>query len=120
MALNRIDPHQLVPQPGVERFRETVRRDQAEHPTGDDSNRTGAGRSELQDRAEISETAHKLMQIRGDVESGRESLAALPEVRNDKLAAAKERLARGYYHSASVAGDVAAKLNRTFDAIDGL
>jgi hypothetical protein len=121
MTLNRIDPNSLVSQTGLERFQEAQRRDGSDQKKDNAlTPPAGGGRVEQQDRAEISDTARRLMEIRQTVESGRDAMAVLPEVRDSKLAEARERLAKGYYHSAEVTNDVAEKLNKTFDAIDGL
>ena len=60
------------------------------------------------------------MEIRQTVELGRDAMEALPDVRDNKLAEARERLAKGYYNSVEVTNDMAAKLNKTFDAMDEL
>ena len=54
------------------------------------------------DRAEISETGKRLVELRQTVEVGRVALAALPEIREDKVAAARERLESGYYDNDAV------------------
>jgi hypothetical protein len=69
------------------------------------------GPSRTLDKADISSKAHQLNELRNAVDSGREALAQLPEVRSDRVAAVKERLNRGYYNSLEVRTQVAAKLN---------
>ena len=120
MTLNRIDHSNLVSQACVERFKEAAGRDQM-NPQGDVRDAASeAGRPERQDRAEISETARRLMEIQQTIESGRDALEALPDVRDNKMAAARERLTKGFYNSVEVTNDMAEKLNKTFDAIDEL
>jgi len=120
MTLNRIANSNLVSQAGVERFKEAVQRDQADQKNDSLKKAPGAARPDLQDRAEISETARRLMDIRQTMESGLDAMEALPEVRDNKVAEARQRLAKGFYHSVQVTNEVAEKLNRTFDAIDEL
>ena len=120
MTLNRIDHSNLISQAGVERFKEAARRHQT-NPQGDGRSTTSeAVRPELQDRAEISETARRLMEIRQTGDWGRDAMEALPDVRDNKLAEARERLAKGYYNSVEVTNDMAAKLKKTFSAMDEL
>ena len=64
------------------------------------------------DRAEISDTAHQLVDLRAAVDVGRISLEAIPDVREDKVAEAKKRLEQGYYNSQVVKDEVAGTLPR--------
>jgi hypothetical protein len=120
MTLNRIDHAGLAGRQALERFQETSRQDRPRPGSAGADAAPDAARPEQSDRAEISETARRLMEIRKDVDVGREALDNLPEVRDARVAEAKERLARGYYHSAAVTEDVAAKVGRTIEAIDEL
>lgn len=120
MTLNRIDHSNLISQAGLERFKEAQRRDGTGQKNNEPTPAAGAVRSDRQDTAEISDTARRLMEIRQALDSGREAVETLPDLRDRKVAEAKARLVKGYYHSAEVTNDVAEKLNRTFDAIDEL
>lgn len=59
------------------------------------------------DTAEISATAHRLMELRQAVDRGRVALSGLPDIREDKVAAARERLKSDYYQSRAVRDQVA-------------
>ncbi len=72
------------------------------------------------DKAEISATAHRLMDLRQAVDTGRTAIAGLPELRENKLAEARERLASGYYQSDEVQEELAAKLDGVFRKMDAL
>ncbi len=72
------------------------------------------------DRAEISDTAHQLMDLRAAVDVGRMSLDNIPDVREDKVAEAKKRLEQGYYNSSVVKDEVAASLASLFGKMDEL
>ena len=67
-------------------------------------------RGRLATRLEISEAARRLVDLKLAVDSGREALTALPDVRPEKVAAARERLATGFYHSVEVRQAVAGRL----------
>jgi hypothetical protein len=70
------------------------------------------------DKAEISETAHKLMDLRQAVDTGRVAMDQLPDVRQEKVALAKQRMAEGFYQSPEVQQQVAEKLGSVLDSID--
>ncbi len=72
------------------------------------------------DRAEISDTAHQLMDLRAAVDVGREALEAIPDVRSERVALAKERLEKGYYNSQVVQEKVAGSLASVLGKIDEL
>lgn len=72
------------------------------------------------DTAQISDTAHRLMELRSAVDVGRASMAALPEVREDKIAQARERLQSGFYNSAEVRDKIANGVDAVFRGMDKL
>ncbi len=72
------------------------------------------------DTAQISDTAHRLMELRLAVETGRASMAALPEVRTEKIAAARERLKSGFYNSAEVRDKIANGIATVFQGMEKL
>lgn len=67
-----------------------------------------------QDRAEISVEAHDMLELRKAVDAGRSVLAHEPDVRAEKVALAKERLASGFYQSAEVRDRVSTRLSYLF------
>ncbi len=72
------------------------------------------------DRAEISDTAHQLMDLRAAVDVGRSTLESLPDVREDKVAEAKKRMEQGYYNSQVVKDELAGALAKVFGKMDEL
>ena len=62
------------------------------------------------DHAEISETAHKLVDMREALDVGRAAVGSEPEARADRIALARERIDSGFYQSAEVRDRVAGKL----------
>lgn len=72
------------------------------------------------DQADISDTAHKLVDLRAAVDVGRAALAELPEVRADKVSLAKERLEQGYYQSPVVQDKMSGLLLNVLGKIDEL
>jgi hypothetical protein len=72
------------------------------------------------DKAEISQKAHQLNALRMAVESGREALDQVPDVRQDRVAEVRARLNRGYYNSVEVRAQVAAKLNAVARTLEDL
>jgi hypothetical protein len=63
------------------------------------------------DHAEISDGAHRLVDLKQAVDVGRAALAREPEVRSDRVALARERLAAGFYQSAEVRERVAERIS---------
>ncbi len=72
------------------------------------------------DHAEISDTAHQLMDLRAAVDVGRASLDALPDVREERVAEVKKRLDQGYYNSQVVQDKLAATLAQVLEKMDEL
>ena len=105
----------------LERFQGSGRTDSSdpEHPT--DVNASGNNRlSASSDTAEISAKAYRLIALRLAVDSGREALDALPEVRQDRVKQARERLNRGYYNSLEVRARVAERLDNVARKLEDL
>ncbi|MCP4293675.1 MAG: hypothetical protein GY780_17750 [bacterium] len=70
------------------------------------------------DRAEISDTAHQLMDLRAAVDVGRAAMDREPEVREDKIAQAKMRLEQGFYNSQEVQDIVNGALGKVLEKLD--
>jgi hypothetical protein len=68
----------------------------------------------VDDQADISENARKLADLRKAIHTGRTALVQEPDVRANKLAQVKERLAAGFYQSAEVRDQVAGSLTSMF------
>ncbi len=72
------------------------------------------------DHAVISSNARVLVDLRAAVDTGREVIASTPDVRHERLAQVRERLAAGYYQSAEVRQRVAGRVLKVIDALDSL
>jgi hypothetical protein len=72
------------------------------------------------DRAEISTSAHDLVDLRTAVDAGRSALADLPDTRADRVAKARERVASGHYQSAEVRLKTAERLQSALTNLDAL
>lgn len=63
------------------------------------------------DQAEISSAAHKMVDLRHILEAARREIEHAPDVRADRVAMAKQRIASGFYQSATVRDQVASRLD---------
>jgi hypothetical protein len=72
------------------------------------------------DRAEISPGARELVDLRAAVDAGLAALDEVPDVRADRVAAARERVASGYYQSAEVQLKTAGRLKGVLENLDAL
>jgi len=84
------------------------------HASAKDLSAGPSGNHDTGDKAEISARAHEILELRQAVDAGRSVLASEPELRADKLAQARDRMASGFYHSAEVRDQVAGKLTTMF------
>jgi len=112
MAMDRIQGSSLTPHGALNNFSRTGKaeesgREEATSPAVERDSETG---SKAGDTAEISAAGKQLVNLKQAVEVGKAALAALPDVRQDRVAEARERLSQGFYHSAAVRGRVAEKL----------
>ena len=121
MVMDRINGFSNLSKGLLERFQGSGHTDSLdpEHPT--DVNASGNNRlSASSDTAEISAKAHRLIALRLAVDSGREALDALPEVRQDRVKQARDRLNRGYYNSIEVRARVAERLDNVARKLEDL
>jgi anti-sigma28 factor (negative regulator of flagellin synthesis) len=109
MALKPINPA-LVGKPLADRYQ----------PAGSSSQPAEAGPKNLAnhqpppslaDQAEISSQARKMVDLRHIIDAARREIEQTPDVRADRVARAKERIASGFYQSATVRDQVATRLN---------
>lgn len=70
------------------------------------------------DRAEISDTAHQLIDLRAAVDVGRAALQDAPDVREERVALAKKRLEEGYYNSQVVQDRLSGILGNVLNKLD--
>ncbi|PID78670.1 hypothetical protein CSB20_14035, partial [bacterium DOLZORAL124_64_63] len=68
----------------------------------------------------ISDTAQKLVDLRAAVDTGRAALEALPDVREEKLAQARQRLQDGHYQSPEVQKKMSGILQGVLSKLDEL
>jgi hypothetical protein len=66
------------------------------------------------DKANISDAAHRLVELKQAVDVGRAALETDTPERVDRLAQVKERVAAGFYNSAEVRDQVAGKISTLF------
>lgn len=119
MAMDKINGSPLPRQGLLERFRGTGKSTNLPVDGGvaaADKPKSGAAG----DRAEISDAARRLVDLRQAVDTGRAALALLPDPRPEKVAAARERLATGFYQSAEVRQTVAGRVAGVLEGLDQL
>lgn len=118
MTMNRIDQADILRQGALGRFPETGRQDRSQGVGS--AAQTPGGSERVEDRAEISEAARRLMEVHGALEVGREAVQELPDVRAERVAEAKQHLAQGYYRSVEVQAKVAEGVGRVMEGMDAL
>ncbi len=72
------------------------------------------------DRLELSPQARQLEQRQSVMEQARRALDQEPEVRADRVAAARRHLAEGRHHSSEVQQELAARLGKVLKQLDDL
>lgn len=117
MSMDKINGSPLM-RPGLlDRFKVDKKENEgADKPST--SNSADSPTTAPADRAEISDTAHQLMDLRAAVDVGRVSLEGVPDVRQDRVAEAKKRLEQGYYNSQVVKDEVAGTLAKVLGKMD--
>lgn len=121
MAMDKINGSPLIRPGGLEQFLGTARSEKDGKAGAAGGDRSGASsEAKPADTMEISEAAHRLVDLRQAVDTGRNALQALPDVREDKVAEVRERLHQGYYNSQEVRDKVAEKLGSVFSSLDAL
>jgi hypothetical protein len=69
---------------------------------------------------EISANARKMADLRRTIDQSREALAAAPDLRQERIAQARERIQAGFYDSREVREEVAGKLSQVLRRLDSL
>jgi hypothetical protein len=118
MAMERINGTPLFRQGILERFRGSDTRPGT--PGQDAGASAGGAPAGGADKADISDAARRLVDLRRAVDTGRAALASLPDVRPEKVAAARERLATGFYQTAAVRESVADSVAGVVQGLDTL
>jgi len=121
MAMDKINGSPLGRPGGLEKFLGTARN---EKDNKAETARTEPSASQVSskpaDTMEISDAARRLVDLRHAVDTGRKALAALPDVRQDRVAEAKKRLQQGFYNSPAVKDRIAEQLGSVFAKMDEL
>ncbi len=118
MAMDKINGAPLN-QPGIlDRFQVSDKKKDSEK--AGQLNSSGKSVPTPADRAEISDTAHQLMDLRAAVDVGRAALEGVPEVRDEKIVEVKKRLQQGYYNSQVVQDDLAGILGKVLGNLDNI
>lgn len=112
MVMDRINGFTNLSKGLLERFQGADRTDSQDEERSADVSASGRERRAVPtDTADISAKAHRLIALRHAVDSGRQALEGLPEVRQDRVDRARERLNRGFYNSVEVRTRVAERLD---------
>jgi len=118
MAMNRIDNSSLIRPGNLDQYKGTAKSDKDGKAPAIDKNLGTTQQLPTTDKAEISDAAHRLVELRKDVDTGRDRIEALPDIREEKVALAKKRLEQGFYNSTQVQGEIAEKLGSVFSKMD--
>ena len=96
----------------IDRFRASEGPQGPCKPSASDPARRSEGPSS--DHIEISDEAHSQLQVHEMVATVRAAAAALPEVRQERVQQAQQRVQQGYYERPEVRGSVVDALLRAF------
>jgi Anti-sigma-28 factor, FlgM len=117
MAMEKINGSPLM-RPGVlDRF-QVGKKDKDDKAKSGGVNTSNVPDHVPADKAEISDTAHQLMDLRAAVDVGRAALESVADVREDKVAEAKKRVEQGYYNSQVVQDELAETLSKVLGNMD--
>ncbi|HPF70533.1 MAG TPA: flagellar biosynthesis anti-sigma factor FlgM [Candidatus Krumholzibacteria bacterium] len=118
--MNPIQNNPLARQSALDAFAATQKRDEKAGRLSSEGGAQPARPERAADKAEISDTAHRLANLRQTLDEGIAAAAAEPDVRADRVAEVKQRLAQGYYQSVEVQAKVADGLGRVIRGIEEL
>lgn len=119
MSMDKINGSPLMRSGLLDRFK-VDNKDQDKAEKSSSANSSERSSTVPSDRAEISDTAHQLMDLRAAVDVGRASLENVPEVREDRVAEAKKRVEQGYYNSQVVQDKLAGTLAKVLGNLDDI
>lgn len=120
MAMDRINGSPLHRPGGVDKFLGTAQNNQGKKADETEASQSSPAKAKPADTMEISDEAHRMVDLRKAVDTGREAMQAMPDIREDKVALAKKRLEQGFYNSSQVRDDIAQKLGAVFSTMDEL
>jgi hypothetical protein len=118
MAMDKINGSPLLRQSILDRFRGTERGNSVPGTISGATAEETAGAT--RDKAEISDAAHRLVDLKQAVDVGRKAMATLPDLRPEMVANARERLATGFYQSVEVRQAVAERVAGVINSLDNL
>jgi len=120
MVMNPVDNSPHLRQAVINGLQGILRRQRG--ACGEAVRRSGRPAASLDpaDRVEITETAHQPVALRQTLETGRAATAKEPDMREDKLAKVRERLAQGYYNSVEVRDKVAGGVDQVIETMKKL
>lgn len=121
MAMDKINGSPLTRAGGLDPFAGTGRSEKDSKAESQPGTAAGPARNfKPADTMEISDAAHRLVDLRAAVDTGRQALEALPDVRTEKVEEARKRLHQGFYNSQAVRDEVAAKLGSVIQKMEEL
>ena len=119
MAMNPLSNSPHLRQGMIDAFQGAQRREETDR-TREGAAPPAAAPEKAADRAEISDTARRLVELRRTLEEGRAAAAAEPDVRAERVAQARERLAEGFYEAVEVRAKVAGGVDRVIRGMEEL
>ena len=121
MSINKVDGSSVLRSQMVDKFQGTSKsEDQKKETPGIPADGTNGKASVRSDSLEISEAAHKLMNLQKAVDVGRTAMEATPDIREEKMDEVRQRLETGYYNSVEVRDKVASKVGNVIEELDKL
>ena len=121
MAMDKINGAPILRQGALESSRHSDGLDAAKKKAAEAAeDALGGPAANFGDTAQISDAAHRMMDLRRAVDVGRAAFSALPAMREEKLAQARERLKSGFYDSNEVREKIAANVDRVFQGLEEL
>ncbi len=120
MSMDKINGSSVLRQSGLDNTRHGDRIDDQKKADQSQSLVPSTTPGLTGDTAVISDTAHRLMEMRQAMEVGYAALAALPEIRQEKVDQARQRLSAGQSDPSSVRDKVASGVDKVFKGMDSL
>ena len=110
MTVNKLDTSGLNPSQLADPYN-VARQRPRELSTASDQPKGPMPPPSTSDHAEISDKGREMVDLKQAVDTGRAALEREPDVRADRVAQVKERLASGFYQSAEVRDRVAGRIS---------
>ncbi len=121
MAMDKINGEPILRQGALESSRHSDRLDAAKKKAAEAAeDALGGPAANFGDTAQISDAAHRMMDLRRAVDVGRAAFSTLPATREEKLALARERLKSGFYDSSDVREKIATGVDQVFQGLEEL